>query len=204
MSRETQCPGTDAVSSAEGNTFRTHHRKVRTAGVVEEPGMCRGSLDGNREIPGLGSGGAPLWPASGRRGAVADDERTWEVRLRNSSWEADELSRETGGGVGGAKCGSRGECEPAKHAPDAGPESVSQALERIRQVVTENRFAVTHPRWEPYARIGPVRICAGGRSVMSVPTAIRIDYSASQSGDWTCIRRPFRLVEFRSARPISP
>jgi RNA-directed DNA polymerase len=23
-------------------------------------------------------------------------------------------------------------------------------------------FAVTHPRWEPYARIGPVRICAGG------------------------------------------
>jgi len=24
------------------------------------------------------------------------------------------------------------------------------------------RFAVTHPRWEPYARIGPVRILAGG------------------------------------------
>jgi group II intron reverse transcriptase/maturase len=24
------------------------------------------------------------------------------------------------------------------------------------------RFAVTHPRWEPYARIGPVRFCAGG------------------------------------------
>jgi len=26
----------------------------------------------------------------------------------------------------------------------------------------EKRFAVRHPRWEPYARIGPVRICAGG------------------------------------------
>jgi RNA-directed DNA polymerase len=26
----------------------------------------------------------------------------------------------------------------------------------------QQRFAVTHPRWEPYARIGPVRICAGG------------------------------------------
>ena len=39
--------------------------------------------------------------------------------------------------------------------------SVSQVLERIRQAVTK-RFAVTHPRWEPYARIGPVRICAGG------------------------------------------
>jgi RNA-directed DNA polymerase len=24
------------------------------------------------------------------------------------------------------------------------------------------RFAVRHPRWEPYVRIGPVRICAGG------------------------------------------
>ena len=35
-------------------------------------------------------------------------------------------------------------------------ETVSQALKRIRQV------AVRHPRWEPYARIGPVRIGAGG------------------------------------------
>jgi RNA-directed DNA polymerase len=26
----------------------------------------------------------------------------------------------------------------------------------------DRRFAVTHPRWEPYALIGPVRICAGG------------------------------------------
>src|SRR5262249_6799964 len=90
-------------------------------GVVEEPGMCRSSLDGNREIPSLASCGALLWPASGRRGAVADDERTWEVRLRNSSWEADEQSRATGCGVGGAKCGGRGECEPAKHAPGAEP-----------------------------------------------------------------------------------
>src|SRR5262249_41986261 len=99
---------------------RTIARSERP-GVVEEPGMCRSSLDGNREIPSLASCGAPLWPASGRRGAVADDERTWEVRLRNSSWEADEQSRATGCGVGGAKCGGRGECEPAKHAPGAGP-----------------------------------------------------------------------------------
>ena len=40
--------------------------------------------------------------------------------------------------------------------------SVSHALERIRQNRNEKRFAVTHPRWEPYARIGPVRFCAGG------------------------------------------
>jgi hypothetical protein len=31
LSRESLDPGADAVSSAEGNTLRTHHRKVRTA-----------------------------------------------------------------------------------------------------------------------------------------------------------------------------
>src|SRR6516225_5952937 len=35
--------------------------------------------------------------------------------------------------------------------------SVSQALERIRKI-----FAVTHPRWEPYAGKPHVRFCAGG------------------------------------------
>ena len=41
--------------------------------------------------------------------------------------------------------------------------SVSHALARIRQIgAKKKRFAVTHPRWEPYARIGPVRFCAGG------------------------------------------
>ena len=38
--------------------------------------------------------------------------------------------------------------------------SLSQELERIRQV--GDRFAVTHPRWEPYAGKPHVRICAGG------------------------------------------
>src|ERR1700731_3719002 len=43
---------------------------------------------------------------------------------------------------------------------------------RILHPWPERRFAVRHPRWEPYARIGPVRICAGGREVTRVPTAI--------------------------------
>jgi hypothetical protein len=38
--------------------------------------------------------------------------------------------------------------------------SVSQALERIRE--SAKRFAVTHPRWEPYAGKPLVRFCAGG------------------------------------------
>ena len=41
-------------------------------------------------------------------------------------------------------------------------ETVSQARERIRHVASISPRAVTHPRWEPYARIGPVRIYAGG------------------------------------------
>jgi RNA-directed DNA polymerase len=39
-------------------------------------------------------------------------------------------------------------------------ERVSQALDRIRKAAF--RFAVTHPRWEPYAGKPHVRICAGG------------------------------------------
>jgi|SRR5262245_12673691 len=35
-------------------------------------------------------------------------------------------------------------------------ERASQALERVRRA-QDQRFAVIHPRWEPYARIGPVR-----------------------------------------------
>jgi hypothetical protein len=41
-------------------------------------------------------------------------------------------------------------------------ETVSKALKRIRHDARISRNAVTHPRWEPYARIGLVRICAGG------------------------------------------
>src|SRR6266849_1664591 len=58
---------------------------------------------------------------SGRRGAVADDARSREVRLCHSSWEADEQSRATGRGAGGGKGGGKGECEPATHAPDSEP-----------------------------------------------------------------------------------
>src|SRR5882724_1634676 len=34
---------------------------------------------------------------------------------------------------------------------------------RILHPWPTDRFAVKHPRWEPYALIGPVRFCAGGR-----------------------------------------
>src|SRR6266508_4219172 len=54
------------------------------------------------------------------------------------------------------------ECEPAKHAPDAEPGKCVTGAGAHTASRNEKRFAVTHPRWEPYARIGPVRFCAGG------------------------------------------
>ena len=59
--------------------------------------------------------------ASGRRGAVADDARSREVRLCHSSWEADEQSGYGRSGAGGAKGGGRGKREPAKHGPGTEP-----------------------------------------------------------------------------------
>ena len=48
--------GADAVAKAEGNTYGHATRAPGRPGVVEEPGMCRSSLRGNREIPRLTSG----------------------------------------------------------------------------------------------------------------------------------------------------
>ena len=54
------------------------------------------------------------------------------------------------------RAGAKGNASQQSTCRTQGRESVSQALERIRQ------FAVKHPRWEPYAGIPPLRICAGG------------------------------------------
>jgi RNA-directed DNA polymerase len=45
---------------------------------------------------------------------------------------------------------------------------------RILHPWPSERFAVKHPRWEPYAGKPPVRICAGGRPVMDVPCTLRV------------------------------
>src|SRR5207245_3673228 len=85
----------------------------RRPGVVADPGMCRRSLYGNREVSWLTKAASRGWSASGRRGAEADDARPREVRLRHSSDEVAEQNRGTGSGGDGAKGGGRGEREPA-------------------------------------------------------------------------------------------
>src|SRR3954470_5208275 len=108
--------------------------------------MCRRSLRGNREISSLARTACRSWPASGRRGAVADDARRREVRPRYSSNEAAEQSRATGGGGGGAKGGDRGERGPAKHAPATDPgKRVPGAGPRARGRKAEEEGEVHRP-----------------------------------------------------------
>ena len=61
------------------------------------------------------------------------------------------------GGVGGAKGGGQREYAPAQHVLDSEPGS------RVKGAGAYTApFAVTHPRWEPYAGKPHVRIWAGG------------------------------------------
>jgi hypothetical protein len=59
-------------------------------------------------------------------------------------------------GVGGAKGERQGEYAPAQHVLDPEPGS----RDKRAGAYTAN-FAVTHPRWEPYAGKPHVRFCAG-------------------------------------------
>src|ERR1700687_2770612 len=96
-------------------------REVLTPCRGRRPYHARKERVGTWEIPRLPTEVHPPGPASGRRGAVADDARTREVSLRRNSCEADEQGRATGRGAGGAKGGDQGKCGPAKRAPGTGP-----------------------------------------------------------------------------------
>jgi RNA-directed DNA polymerase len=54
------------------------------------------------------------------------------------------------------RAGTKGDADQQSTCRTQSP-SVSQALDRIRKV-----FAVTHPRWKPYAGKPHVRFCAWG------------------------------------------
>src|ERR1700726_2239858 len=146
-------------------------RVPRRPGVVLDTGMCGCSLRGNRETPRLTTGHSTDWSASGRRGAVADYERTRGVRLRHSSWEADEQGGAIRCGAGGAKGGGRRECESAKHWPGTAPGNRvtgAEAHTEFRENITTRRYipevGAACPNW---ARTD---LC-GGREVTRVPTA---------------------------------
>src|SRR6516162_8943966 len=104
----------------------------------------------------------PTWSASGRRGAVADDERAREVGRRHSSWEADEQSGAIrcgairGGaiqcGAGGAKGGGQGEYGPAQHAPD------SASGKRVTSVGTDTASSKGKEQGKVHAALPPCQV----------------------------------------------
>ena len=107
--------------------------------------------------------------ASGRRGAVADDARAWEVGRGHSSCEAGEQGRAICCGVGGAKGRGQGECAPSKHAPDTVPGSACHT--RWPHAYIVSLMVRLDPRWEPYEGKPRVPDLCGGREVTRVPTA---------------------------------
>jgi hypothetical protein len=94
----------------------------------------------------------------------ADDARSREVRLCHSSWEADEQSGLGRRGAGGAKGRGQGECEPAKHAPDAEPGKCVTGAGAHTASRNEKRFAVTHPGGSRMPELGPYGSVRGALS----------------------------------------
>src|SRR6202049_979233 len=94
---------------------------------------------------------------------------------KSGSCEADEQSRATGCGVGGAKGGGRGECESAKHGPGTVPGNRvtgAGAHTEFRENITTCRY--TPEVGSPIQAVCPnwarTDLC-GGREVTRVPTA---------------------------------
>ena len=113
--------GAETVFIVERNTSSACMRGNDSSRRGRGPHHVHKDRVGTWDISCLTTGHVPTWSASGRRGAVADDARTREVELRHSSCEADEQGGAIRCGAGGAKGGGRGECGPAKHAPDSVP-----------------------------------------------------------------------------------
>src|SRR5271157_465931 len=124
LSREsTLIPGADVVPVTEGNTDGRDIASAQTARRGRRPWHVRTLFAREPGDLAIDRSATAAESASGRRGAVADDARSREVRPCHSSWEADEQSGAIRRGAGGAKGRGQGECEPAKHGPGTEPGS---------------------------------------------------------------------------------
>src|SRR5260370_26835327 len=167
------------------------------------------SLHGKREISSLTAG---YWtcrrPASGRRGAEADDVRAGEVRLTGST---DEVGKQDGlarCGVDGGKRWDREKCGIAKHGLDSVP--AKPCPKRTAAYVGLLTAGRRH-----LLAIGAVcgnsartDLC-GGRPVMGVPTAIigqerPVEYSANSGHSRTFHRRHRFVLSSLSRRGGDP
>ena len=115
--------------------------------ICEALPSCRGrrarhaqkECTGSWEIPRLASGNTTPWPASGRRGAEADDARAREVGHRHSSAEADEQGGLSAAELVEPRAGTKGNADQQSTRRAQDRASVSQALEGIRQVAKQRK-----------------------------------------------------------------
>ena len=162
--------GAASLYSLEGNMCGTVRQGMR--GAVALPGSkatsrAKGSY---RNLGDLVSGRQALRERDGphregeepkpmMHGREKSDPAIVAVKPANKAKEA-HCGGVCGGersGVGGAKGGGQGEYAPAQHVLDPEPGSRDK-----RAGAYTATFAVTHPRWEPYAGKPHVRFCAGG------------------------------------------
>jgi len=137
---------------------RGHDREHASGSAWSETLACTdASCTGNREVSGSTTG---RWPCGPHR---EGDEPKPVMHERENSDPAMVAAKPANKPArAGAEAAERRAGAEENASQDGthrtpGRASVSPGLERVRQVA----FAVTHPRWEPYALIGPVRICAG-------------------------------------------
>ncbi len=187
LSRESSIvQGADAVASAEGDMVRRATRVPGWPCVVEDPSMCARSLRGNREISHPTGLPWQVGPHREGRRAEADGARAGEVGQVRSTCEVPEQNRSPAAEgmegrrlVAGRSCGSThlGLC--AGLVCQTLPPGHAAGLHRSPRPRTPRHY---HPRQEPDARIGPVRICAGGaQQCASLPRPMHIQ-PLSRSG----------------------
>ena len=159
--------GAEGFHSLEGNMCGTAMRGADALPGSKATSRAKGS---HRNLGGLGSGRQMLRERDGphregeepkpmMHGHEKSDLVIVAMKPANKAKEA-HCGGVCGGersGVGGAKGGGQGEYAPAQHVLDPEPGSRDK-----RAGAYTATFAVTHPRWEPYAGKPHVRFCAGG------------------------------------------
>jgi len=159
--------GAEGFHSLEGNMCGTVMRGADALPGSKATSRAKGS---HRNLGGLGSDRQALRERDGphregeepkpmMHGREKSDLVIVAMKPANKAKEAHRGGICRGGrsGVGGAKGGGQGECAQQSTYWTLSQARVSKALARIRQP-----FAVTHPRWEPYAGKPHVRCWAGG------------------------------------------
>jgi RNA-directed DNA polymerase len=130
--------GADVVTMTEGNMVECAIASTRSARRGRRTWHVRTLLARDREISGLTSC-LMGWPASGRRGAVADDERTREVRLRPVAMKPANKAGPPAAEWVEPRAGTKGNTGQPHTRRTQSRGSVSQGLDRVRNAARQRK-----------------------------------------------------------------